>query len=394
MKLLLGLILVFSAITHSQAQSDLVPTNLTSITEGAVSNRFQNHMWVTGDGRFHLLFNNGETRDALEIYSSFDGVDWQLTKIMRRSRSTSTGDGVLVGDYLYIVYPLKQNEINLTILEYQRDRGRWKTRLESTVLTSETTAFDRPSIAVDSRGRIWISATATRNGNSAIQIFAMEDSQSELQWIAQPGSINTSAQRSARLIATDGILALVFTDNPGTSSEEFELNFIYRPDHLNARSGWTHPQRLIAYSSSENDRYGTHFNCATDLNGNIHVLTRRGDELMYIKIANLSIAFNTPRPIFTGELAPYSQISVDQNNRIYALCPIKEGNLQNIEILSSENGGATFEPFESLIAHKTSQQSPLRIQAPGRIQERLPILVFTKLGEGLRQLIGTLLETD
>ena len=67
----------------------------------------------------HLLINVGASSNALELYSSRGAVTWFKQAVIPNSAKISQGDGALVGSRLYVVYPTRGRQIELTTLYYK-----------------------------------------------------------------------------------------------------------------------------------------------------------------------------------------------------------------------------------------------------------------------------------
>ena len=124
-------------------------TNLRSSTERIIANRFQKHSWITTDGMAHLLINAGSTSNALELIAVVARSPGSSKQRSRNSASISQADGILVGQRLYVVYPTRGRQIELTTLDYKPSFSKWKMFAIVPITNDKQVVFDRPSVAVD-----------------------------------------------------------------------------------------------------------------------------------------------------------------------------------------------------------------------------------------------------
>jgi hypothetical protein len=110
---------------------------LRSSVEGMISNRFQEHSWITTDEKAHLLINIGSSSNALELYTCGNAVTWFKQAAIPNSTKTSQGDGTLVGSRLYVIFSSRARQIELTTLDYKPSVSKWKM---SRIIPVRTTA--------------------------------------------------------------------------------------------------------------------------------------------------------------------------------------------------------------------------------------------------------------
>lgn len=364
-------------------------TNLKGKREGIISNRHQEHFWITADGVFHALINNGKKQNALQLFSSINGIDWFLQITFSNTNHRSHPDGFLKDDILWIVYPSSDDEIFLYKLSYAFQTKSWWEKT-NTIKVYQQAGYvpDRPTLAVDRWDQIWIafSELDQKTNQTLIKVIKLDGNMGGLnccEAVPATFSISTSSIKSARILALEDKIVLIYTDkiNDGKKNEDYgySLNWAYMPLPYLSNSEWITGGELLQYKSDENDPHGTHFNVAKDSFDNIHIVTRAEKRIIYLSIKNgNSIQIDQARSITTESSPPYMQISISENNEIYVIYPVRcmrhEKLNFNVKILKSYDLGETFQETAILeLDHKNHPGNP-RLEAPENFKKTLPIL--------------------
>jgi hypothetical protein len=122
----------------------------------------------------------------------------------------------------------------------------------------QRTSYERPSVARDALGRIWISAIAVRGNIKTIRLYVIEGAKTPRRVNRRFGLSNRYYQRSARLLRIPGGVMMVFSDDPAKDNQEYTLNFTQRLDTLPLGAAWT-PAKQILHYHNEPDDNGAHF---------------------------------------------------------------------------------------------------------------------------------------
>ena len=160
----------------------------------------------------------------------------------------------------------------------------------------QRTSYERPSVARDALGRIWISAIGVKGNVKTIFLYVIESANTPRRVNRRFGLSNRYHQRSARLLQVRGGVMMVFSDDPAKNNQEYTLNFTQRLDTQPLGAAWT-PAKQILHYHNEPDDNGAHFSCAVDSLGAVHIVTRSYQTMSYLKLANGNLAARTPRDL-------------------------------------------------------------------------------------------------
>jgi hypothetical protein len=372
-------------------------TNLMSSTEGAISLRFQNHSWMTPDGVTHLLFNTGSNSMALELWSSSDAVNWSKKTSIAGSSRGSQADGVLDESNLYVAYPTSGSEVRLAVFRYRSRTKSWRLVRDIMVAKEANTAFDRPSVAVDQLGRVWIVACAAKDEGTTtvgfLSLFVVENELTAPRNVGEFGTRNQSEQRSGRLLRIPDGLMLIYSDHPDPQSEAFRLNFTSRIDSAPLDSAWSQPQMILEYPTSENDVNGAHFSAAVDRAGNAHLATRREDGLVYARLTSQQVVIS--KTLEDQDVSPYPQVAVSGLGSVFVLFPVVEQTgIREIQVLTSTDQGQQFSHTHQLSFLPDRNRSQPRIECPAEVSDFLPVLLQYSLNNTRQKLAGFFLDID
>ena len=184
-----------------------------------ISYRHQRHMWVTSDGATHLLFNQGANYygASLVLYSSFDsGKSWTWILSIPNTNSTSTADGFLYNQKIFLTYSSTTGSLLFLPITYANLARKWIYSRPNTIYQGKDFVATSPTIAVDSNGYLWATfiAQQTLSKNYSIRLFSSIDG--GLDWnntYVSLGAINQSARKSARLVTLKDRVGVVFTND-------------------------------------------------------------------------------------------------------------------------------------------------------------------------------------
>jgi hypothetical protein len=353
------------------------PTNLTGTVEGIISQKFQEHMWVTADGRVHVVINDGGDEGALKLFSSLDGKDWSLQVAIPGTDRRAQSDGLLYGSALYLVYPSSRGELVLSKLAYDAAGLRWRLRRSVTVYHREFHTPDRPSIAIDSRQRLWIGFADLNDvtGETVLKLLAGDGGPFCCTPPITLGTRNVSEQKSVRLIGVANALVAVYTDGPNPASSTHTLNWAYRHDDQALDGSWVEGGLLHQYRPGTKDPHGAHFSTVADGLDQVHIVSRSGPDVIYFRISDLTSSWDSARVLATDPAGPYVQMSLSQSGVLYVLYPGSCGSSeQDIRVLVSSDYGETFTEAASLVFGRNRYLGQFRIASPTRFQAMLPVL--------------------
>ncbi len=391
------------AIANSECPTDQplysLPTNLKGEKEGIISSRHQEHLWVTDDGVFHALINNGNRHDALQLFSSTNGTDWLLQLTFTNTNHQSRPDGFLKGNILWIVYPSPDNQIFLYKLSYIFETKSWSKM--ATIKAYQRFGYipDRPTITVDRWDQIWIafSELDQETGQTLVKVIKAVNNVKGLNCCELTPTIfatsNGSKKKSARILALEDKIVLIYTDEAYVDSAKVDkkhghsLNWAYMllPHH---NPEWIIGGELFQYKSDENDPHGTHFNVAKDSFDNIHIVTRAEKKIIYLSIRNnYPVQIDQAHPITSESSPPYMQISISENNEIYVIYPVKCMNHEKlntyVKIIKSYDLGETFQKIATLELDHVHNPGNPRLEARATFKRTLPILWQIRQKDGM-----------
>jgi hypothetical protein len=350
-------------------------TNLVGTTEGILSHRFQKHSWITPDGRFHVMINTGPTEDALHLSSSSDGFAWDLQSAIPDTDRSSHPDGTLAGNRLYIAYPTRTKQVALSVYDYQPGENSWVFVERIAIPGDRRTSYERPSVARDALGRIWISAIGVKGNVKTIFLYVIESANTPRRVNRRFGLSNRYHQRSARLLQFRGGVMMVFSDDPAKNNQEYTLNFTQRLDTQPLGAAWT-PAKQILHYHDEPDDNGAHFSCAVDSLGAVHIVTRSNRTMYYLKLANGDLAARTPRDLKLVGPRQYPQAAVSESGTVHLFCPVEQNGREIVHVLSSSDGGESFQNDYDLIFRPDEHLGDRRLEAPSNFSETLPVLML------------------
>jgi hypothetical protein len=361
------------------------PTNLSSISHGMISDRFQKHSWWTSDGYLHVLIRDPQTGPALKLYraqaptiSSF-GLEYQF----RDSGEDSTSDGVLIDDHLYVVYNTTAGAIEFVELEYLPESYTWVLRRSNTVAqNSNGFTNDRPTLAVESDGTIWVGCVleSARCVDSFMVYISEDGGQS---WTISHAKIpppKSTVERSLRLADGPGVVYALYSDRGA-----FGLS-------LKTTATWDHQgvffKRSTPAWNGMIDPHGSHFSTVVDADGNLHFLSNDGDFRGVYMRYNLRNA-SWSRPIFFDSLnskmrAAYMEIATDKKGQLLAVFSATNGQRNCLITFKSRDNGDTWWEGGVLMPLRLDTRNA-RPEMPERLRASQSILQQVSLEGGRLQ---------
>lgn len=317
----------------------LIP--IESSIEGAISNRHQEHMWMTSDGGIHLLVaGNSISPKGLRMFSSYDkGENWINTLEIKDTENRVKPDGLLQNSMLQLVYLNKDRELIQAAFQYidkkwvQRDTIRLIDKEEQFVA-------ERPTLALDSQNRLWLAVAAEYKDGSktSIRIGYVND-RSQLNFVSEVfGADNASKFSSAKILNLNDGIVVVYTDFDGFNYS-LNLAHFFSTDDLVKSFTIRQDEKIIIYDPEiDRDRYGTHFNAVAGDDGYIHIVTTTRHQLYYFKWNAESGLIK----IDLGESTPYVQVAHGEQC-VYVAAHYTEAPYGRItRLMVSEDNGENF----------------------------------------------------
>lgn len=275
---------VGSSGSANAAPSSLVgaPTNIEGSADRLVSYRHQSRMWKTSDGAVHLLANVGVQQDggSLRLYSSGDnGLTWSERANFAGTDDTSTSDGFLANDNLFVTYSTSSQTVLVVFLTYDPQAAVWSVGNTETAFSSPTISAISPAMSRDGNGRYWLAFTARdAQGNNFIKMVRRVSTAEG--WVDTGfvfgESDSASIERAGRPVAVSGGMGIVYTVRQN-------VYWARRSNNWNIEQPWA---RELVYQNvaPDTDPYGTHFNVLVDGASNVHVATMDGSRLLYLRL--------------------------------------------------------------------------------------------------------------
>jgi hypothetical protein len=363
----------FAAVQAQPVQIASQPTNLNSTADRMLSYRHQYHMWQTADGATHVLMNRGVTLNgtALALQTSFDGQTWSIGALMQSTDLTTTSDGALVGNDLWVSYSNNVGQLFLTQLHYDASNHLWSQVATETVFNAAGTLASIPSMAFDPSGTLWLAFTAQdkATGNFSIKLLRKPAGGAWVDTGMVFGPVDNSAgsgkpERSARLLAFKDQVSMVYTVHQN-------VFWASRKNTWDPATAWPSTQ-IYVDQVADTDPWGSHFSTAVDTLGNVHLAMVDGGKLVYGRFIYANQAWIAPRTMTNDIKATYEQVTI-ANGSIVVAC--NAGSV--LRVFQSNDGGASF-ANTYLLVHPSptgtiSYDRP-RIEAPAYSAGPIPLL--------------------
>ena len=323
----------------ASAQVEQIPANFTTLASTAdrmISYRSQNHMWQTADGATHVVINRGPglSGQSLTLFSTFDGGStWVNSGVnLPKSNGSSTSDGYLVDNRLFMTYDVGTGIIRAAELQYDAASTTWTLQKVETVFSSGTNLALTPAMAADALGRRWLTFTHQDTVTLNFSIKMMVKASADAAW-ADTGLIfgnvdNVSNERSGRPVTTRRGVGVVYTVKADTFWAE-------RNNKWALNANWN---KLPVYTKQtpSNDPYGTHFSAIVDAGSNVHLASVDGGKVVY---SRWMIDQNTwTTRVLTDDIkASYLQATIVDGKLM-----IVTNSYTNLSVYQSTDNGASF----------------------------------------------------
>jgi hypothetical protein len=318
-------------------------TNLTGTSDKMISYRHQYHLWETPDNGLHILLNQGgSSGSSLVLSSSFDnGQTWNTGVSLPNTNENSTADGFLKENKLRIASASSSGNIVFSTLNYNSATQQWSTLSSNPVFTRQQGLVgSNPSFAIDANGVYWCTfVTAVGAGTSASVSHRLYRSENQGQnWTdtgVKFGNTSNSFKRSARLVVLGDRIGVVYTNNSAISTNIF---WAYRFNTDTPTAIWQN-QPIFQTTSVDADPYGSHFNVVTDSQQNIHVVSRAGGRLIYLRYQAQNQGWDIAKSLTSYQSVAYANVTVAADNRVFI---IYNSSIPDLSVLESADGGSTF----------------------------------------------------
>jgi hypothetical protein len=373
-----------------------VSTPIESTSEGMISSRFQQHSWITDDGSVHVLVNSG---NSLDLYSSSDnGVTWTVIQVASNTDNGTRADGVLIDGQLTITYSSQDDSIYVAQLVYSEADSSWSQPIQAEVVSDSDTRYSRPSIAIDTDGRVVVvySAKDRLTGNESLRAsWSKDDGQSWRELNRELESPDGTSQMSGDVIATDDGFGLIYTEGGEKSiyeklpgSQQDTINWL----EYSLEDGTWSKQLLLERGDAQNDPNGTHFSSAIDSDGNIHLATNDGEgSVVYLRYDHITGEWTDPSQIATypsgSAGGDYMELSISTDNVIYIAYNAKSGSNRYIEVTSSEDEGLGWSIDSRLTQSIDDAPGNIRMETPSYIGSTLPVFQQIEAADGTQSLL-------
>ena len=356
---------------NSPLQVKATATSLSSDSERMISYRNQQHLVQSSDGALHLLVNRGSLTPGpgLSLFSSFDGgTTWVLMQNFSGTDTNSTGDVLLVGDTLSLVFGDASGVIRFAQLQYSRDSASWA------LLTLEVVYADpkwfglNPALAIDDLGTVWVGLCSTKGTLGLLRVVCRPAGGVWTDPGLSFGAKSTPAvQRSVRPVRLAGAVGMVWTNDVSTY-------WSTRSNSLAYGKAWT--QSTIYVGSSTKaivDPYASHFNLSTDPQGGVHLISVESYDVLYFHYDPVANQWSAPQQVDDSRNVAYAQLGV-VNGKVAVAFSVQRGAG---ELTVSPDSGLSWAPYADLqliSAYPGINYNTARVEMPVNCTGSLPIL--------------------
>jgi hypothetical protein len=347
---------------HAELQKiPSTPTTLASSEDRMISYRHQNHMWQTDDGGTHLLMNVGDQPNgrALRMFTSMDnGVTWVASIDIPNTASTSTSDGFLSGNNLYVTYATTNKAIAFSFLQYDPSSQTWRLMKTETAYQAANVQAVNPTLTRDGQNRFWVAFPILAPGG-LYSIKLMLRASDTSGW-ADTGLVfgavdQNGVKRSARLVTIAGGVGMVYS---------VQQNFYWatRKNAADPAQPWSTSQ-IYVNQVDDKDPYCSHFSVMVDAGSNVHLALVDGGQLLYFRWLYGKQSWNAaPFRLSQPVHATYMQILAAGTNLMIVF-----NSDTSLGVLQSSNSGQTWFTTHALI-HPPTDGDPdytnPRVEAP------------------------------
>jgi hypothetical protein len=335
-----------------------------------ISYRMQNHMWQTADGATHAIINRGAGRqgESLAMYSSFDGgATWVDSGVrLPGSNGSSTSDGYLDGDTLFMTYDVGTGVIRAASLQYDPATKTWALGGTETVFEATIAAALTPAIAADAQGRRWLAFTHQDKvtGNFSIKMMRQVPGSPWVDTGFVFGPVDSlSNERSGRPVRTSRGVGMVFQVKADTYWAE-------RNDQWALDAAWPRAS-IYTKTTPSKDPYGTHFSLVADAAYNMHLASVDGGKVVYSRYLVADRAWAT-RVLTENIKASYLQTTM-----VDAQLMIVTNSYTNLSVYQSSDGGETFARTHALthpVPVDGVDYTRPRVETPAHATSPVPVL--------------------
>jgi len=329
-----------SSAAFSQVVVEVIPStpsNISGAAERMISYRNQNHMWQTADGATHALVNVGAQANgtSLRLFTSVDnGVSWVGGVELPVTDNTSTSDGYLQNNNLFVTYSTTGGAIAFSQMRYDPSTTSWVLGATEMAFQSATLKALNPTVARDAQGRHWVAFTTQDAANNANIKMVLRTS-------AAPGWVDTgfvfgptddlsmeNPERGARVVTIAGGVGMVYTVRQN-------VFWAKRQNSWPVTQAWARSQAYVD-QGVDNDPYGSHFSVTVDEQSNVHMAMVDGGQMLYLKLANGSQTWT--RKVLTKPVrAAYVQILTSGGTLM-----LVGNDKSSVVVFQSTNGGANW----------------------------------------------------
>lgn len=366
------------------ARSDGVPaikgtlTPIKSSIEGIISNRHQEHMWMTEDGGVCVV-TAGSKSSGTGLYFSctYDqGGSWKQIYKIRETAARPKADILFQDDTLGLVYQGADLELMYQSLAYSTGSRKWTPRESIEIYDSPDYVADKATLAGDARGRKWVAMKETNrtSENSRLRVGYFDAGGRLVMLDKAFGTDNKSTRKSARISTSSKGVGIVYTDGPDERSSAYTLNWAYHLDEWPLEK-WVETELYrFSVTDGEHDADGVHYSATVDGQDNVHVVTTAdGDALYYFKISGYDGIPAGPMPL--GNSKEYVKISASSVDDIYVTRTFNsDGRYQIIGLLQSSDNGRSFSEKSYLYYKKDRNLGNPRLEMPSHVDSVIPIL--------------------
>jgi hypothetical protein len=371
--------LALSCLMASPARAvDLSPTatSLSSTADRMISYRFQERMWQTADGRYHLVINRGalSPTGSLVLYSSGDGgLTWSQQAVIADTNGTSTCDGYLNGNLLALSFSTSSGAINFGTWRYDPATQAWSRRRVDTVYEDPTQLAFNPAVAADATGAQWLAYVIQDRNTKDAAIRLAHRPAGALAW-ADTGLVfgevdNLSIQRSARPWPIPGGMGLLYTVRE-------KIFWATRSDGALPSTPWADTTLFVAEPPFDPDPYGGHFSLMSDQANNLHMVTPDKGKALYFRFDFATQQWQPPRTVNGANGVGYVQMARVDNTLVMVANSVNRG-----EVFQSTDLGFNWTRPYSLThpaPSGTIAYSPPRLEMAGTSSGPAPVLqLFT-----------------
>jgi hypothetical protein len=380
---LAGFVLGLSSAAVSQTGVQNIPSTPTDISGSAermISYRHQNHMWQTADGATHALVNVGGQANgtSLRLYTSVNnGVSWVGGPELPVTDDTSTSDGFLMNNNLFVTYSTTAGGVAFSQLRYDAGTTTWVLGATEMAYQVPGVRAINPTVARDAQGRHWVGFTS--QDSAGFYNIKMVLRASAAQGWVDTGflfgpSDNLSIERSARLVTVAGGVGMVYTVHQDVFWAKRQNNWL-------VTQPWSRSQAYVD-RGVDNDPFGSHFSVTVDAQNNVHMAMVDGGQMLYLRLANGSQTWAPPKVLTKPVRAAYVQILSSGSTLMFV------GNdKSSVVVFQSTDGGTSWTKTHLLIHPSpdgTTDYSNPRMELPGN-DPASPVPVLQQYREGETQ---------